>query len=63
MVELENWAREKMLHRIFGTVRNKNTKAISLYLKCGFEIEGLSKETAFINGQWYDEYHIAKILK
>lgn len=62
MEQLEQWAREKSLHRITGQVRHKNTRAMALYLKCGFEIEGLSREVAFIDGQWHHEYHLGKIL-
>lgn len=60
---IESWAKEKKLHTITGHVRAKNTKAIGLYLKCGFEICGILKETAFINNQWHDEYIISKIIK
>lgn len=60
---MEQWAKEQGLHTINGRVRSGNTKAIGLYLKCGFEICGMIKETAFINGQWHDEYIISKIIK
>ena len=60
---MDKWAKENNLHTINGRVRSCNTKAIGLYLKCGFEICGLVKETAFINNQWYDEYIISKIIK
>jgi len=60
---IENWAKERQLHTINGRVRCKNTKAIGLYLKQGFEICGHLKETALINNQWHDEYVISKIIK
>ena len=60
---LEQEARAKNMHRIYGSVRALNRRAIGLYLKCGFQIDGLSHETAFINGQWHDEYYISKILE
>lgn len=59
---MEQWAREKGMHRINGEVRHRNTKAIALYLNCGFEIEGISREIAFINNEWHHQYHIGKIL-
>lgn len=62
MSALENWARENKMHRIEGTVRAKNRRAISLYLKCGFELEGLRRENACIDGEWQSEYYIGKIL-
>lgn len=63
MALLEQEARKMNMHRIHGSVRAANRRAIGLYLKCGFEIDGCSKETAFINGQWHDEYYISKILE
>ena len=62
MASLENWARENKMHRIEGTVRAKNRRAISLYLKWGFELEGLRRENACINGEWESEYYIGKLL-
>lgn len=63
MDEMEKWAREKKMHRIQGEVRAENRRAISLYIKHGFSIEGCAKETAWINGKWMDSYYIGKILK
>lgn len=60
---LEQEAKNKNMHRIYGFVRASNRRAIGLYLKSGFQIDGLFRETAFINGQWHDEYHISKILE
>ena len=60
---IEAWAKSKKIHTITGRVRAKNTKAIGLYLKCGFEICGILKEVAFINNEWHDEYIISKIIK
>ncbi len=60
---LEAWAKENKLKRIEGAVRTKNVKGIALYLKCGFEIEGMQKNYAFINNEWHNEYMIAKILE
>ena len=62
MKRMENWAREKRVHRIEGVVRTANLPAIGLYLKCGFVIEGRKRECAKIDGVWYDEYVIAKLL-
>lgn len=63
MDRLEAAARQKNMHRIEGEVRALNRRAISLYLKSGFEIDGLFKEDAFIDGAWQDTYHISKILE
>lgn len=63
MTLMEQWARAKGAHRISDHVRQKNIRALRLYLKCGFEIEGLARENAFINGEWHNTYHIGKILR
>ena len=63
MQKIEEWARKQNLHRIEGLVRSTNKRGINLYLKQGFEIDGLFHEVAFINGEWHNEYHISKILK
>lgn len=60
--ELYKWARGKKLIRIEGNVRTRNQIAINLYLKEGFVIEGCRQKAAFINGEWHDEYYIAKFL-
>lgn len=62
MIRMENWAREKRVHRIEGLVRTANLPAIGLYLKRGFVIEGRKRECALIDGVWHDEYVIAKLL-
>lgn len=62
MEKMIDWAYQKGMHLIEGRVRAKNRRAISLYLKYGFEICGLIKETALINNEWHDEYIICKRL-
>lgn len=62
MQKMEDWARSKNMHRIGAQVRTKNITALNLYLKCGFEIEGMSRDMAFINGEWHNQYYIGKIL-
>jgi len=54
------------LHRIDLKVLNYNKRAIRCYKKCGFKIDGILRESAFIDGRYYsdiimsilnDEYH------
>lgn len=59
---MEQWCLEQGMERIEATVRSLNKKGINLYLKCGYEIEGLAKRRALIDGVWHDEYRIAKLL-
>lgn len=43
------------LHRISVRVLSYNTRAIGCYKKCGFVIEGTQRESALVDGQWYDD--------
>ncbi|WP_199912272.1 MULTISPECIES: GNAT family N-acetyltransferase [unclassified Lysinibacillus] len=56
------WAKEMDLHRLELTVMVKNEDAVHLYKKMGFEIEGTKKDSLFVDGQFEDEYYMAKIL-
>ncbi len=60
--ELEKWAIKHKVHRIKATVRHNNKRALGLYLKLGYQIEGMARETAFFDNQWQHEYYIAKII-
>lgn len=55
----DNWLNIK---RIEITVFVDNERAISLYKKFGFEIEGESKFYAFRNGEYVSAYHMARIV-
>lgn len=46
---------ELELHRIGIRVLAYNERAIRAYAKCGFVIEGRERETAFVDGKWYDD--------
>jgi RimJ/RimL family protein N-acetyltransferase len=59
---LEDWSREKGIHRLELTVMAHNTNAIGLYQKVGFQIEGTKKGSLFVDGQYVDEYYMAKLL-
>jgi len=60
--ELEKWAIKKGAHRITAMVRHSNKRGIGLYLKSGYQIEGIARETAFFNNEWQHSYYIAKII-
>ena len=60
--ELEKWAIKKGTHRITATVRHHNKRGLGLYLKLGYQIEGMARETAFFDDEWQHEYYIAKIV-
>jgi RimJ/RimL family protein N-acetyltransferase len=60
---MENIAKKMDIKRIQATVRTLNYVGISFYQKHGYEIEGVKREAAFINGFYENEFYIAKILK
>jgi RimJ/RimL family protein N-acetyltransferase len=39
-----------------------NERAIRLYKKMGFEIEGTKKHSLLISGSYVDEYYMAKLI-
>ncbi len=43
------------LHRVWLRVLAYNHRAIRCYEKCGFIIEGTQRESALLNGVWYDD--------
>lgn len=59
---IEAWAREAGLHRLELTVMAHNTRAIALYQKMGFVVEGTTREALFVDGQFVDEHHMGKLL-
>lgn len=46
---------ELKLHRVSLRVLASNERAIRSYQKCGFQIEGRERETAFLDGHWHDD--------
>lgn len=54
----DNWL---MLVRVELSVFIDNLKAIELYKKLGFEIEGTKRKAAIRNGEYIDEYIMARI--
>jgi RimJ/RimL family protein N-acetyltransferase len=60
--ELFSWGKEIQLHRLELTVMTENKAGIALYEKMGFEIEGTKKDSLVVDGQYKDEYYMAKIL-
>lgn len=60
---LINWARTgQVIKKINLTVRTDNQRAIALYFKKGFEIEGLLKNEMMIHGAYYDLYAMGLML-
>ena len=62
MLAMEDWARNQGVLRLELSVMTHNHIAVALYQKCGFEIEGTLKRTMFIDGEYVNEYLMAKFL-
>lgn len=60
--ELDAWAKENQLKRLELTVMCPNKAARHLYEKSGFEIEGIKKCSMLVDGEYVDEYYMAKLL-
>ena len=59
---LERWAKDEGFHRFELTVMKHNERAISLYKKMGFLIEGEIRDSLLIEGEFIDEFLMSKIL-
>jgi putative acetyltransferase len=55
-------ARKKNLKKVFLTVNDGNTKALHVYEKAGFQIEGTLRKEICLNGKYLDEYRMALFL-
>lgn len=59
---IEAWSLNHNIRRIEATVVTENSRAIELFKGTGFTIEGELKDKLFINGRYFNEYVMAKIL-
>lgn len=62
MDAFEQWAAEHKIVRLELEVMTHNERAVALYKKRGFEIEGIKKKSICINGEYLDEYLMAKLM-
>ncbi|HEX6922518.1 MAG TPA: GNAT family N-acetyltransferase [Bacillales bacterium] len=61
--ELENWAKARRIQRLELTVMEHNRPAMYLYEKIGFQVEGMRKQSMFVDGEFVNEFYMAKILE
>lgn len=59
--ELDLWAKENLITRLELTVMCPNVVAKHLYEKNGFEIEGIKKKSMLVDGEYVDEFYMAKL--
>lgn len=60
--EIFIWAKEKQMTRLELTVIKNNMKALNLYKKMGFVVEGEKVHSLMINGSPVNEYYLFKLL-
>jgi RimJ/RimL family protein N-acetyltransferase len=49
------------LRRIELTVHTSNQRAIDVYKRCGFQVEGVRQSSLLVDGKYVDEYLMAVI--
>ena len=59
--ELDVWAKENRITRLELTVMCPNIAAKHLYEKNGFEIEGVKKCSMLVDGEYVNEFYMAKL--
>jgi RimJ/RimL family protein N-acetyltransferase len=59
---VEAWARVRGLHRLQLQVQADNHRAVALYHKLGFTVEGYHRHAVRLDEQWVDDYTMAKLL-
>ena len=60
--KLEEWAVERKIRRLELTTVTQNVAGVALYKKMGFEVEGTKKDSLLIDGEFVDEYYMAKLV-
>ena len=60
---LIEWCKGSPLHRLELTVMTNNERAIALYKKYGFSVEGRIRDSLIIDNVFVDEYMMSLILK
>ena len=63
MDDLIDWCKSNgITSRISLTVRKDNPRAIELYKKCGFVVEGILKNETYIDGEFFDTMIMGLII-
>ncbi|WP_096188170.1 GNAT family N-acetyltransferase [Evansella halocellulosilytica] len=60
--QAHEWAVDNGIHRLELTVMKHNEHAINLYMKQGFEVEGVKRHSLKLDGEYIDEYYLSKLL-
>jgi len=62
MNEAINWAQCQKLYRLQLQAHTDNDRAVNLYKRFGFQVEGILIRCSFINGQYVDKYQMSLLL-
>jgi RimJ/RimL family protein N-acetyltransferase len=62
LAEAEQWAGRHGVHRLELNVMAHNSRAIALYERMGFAVEGRRRECLLVDGRFVDELYMAKFL-
>jgi len=60
--EMEKWARQNGKHRLELTVMENNAAGRALYKKMGFEVEGIKRQSLYVNGEYIDDIYMSKLI-
>ena len=60
--EVLAWAATVGAVRVELTVHTTNVRAVSLYLRHGFQAEGTRRSSLFVGGCYVDEYLMSKLI-
>ncbi|HZT06591.1 MAG TPA: GNAT family protein [Chloroflexota bacterium] len=56
---LQYFFRDVRIQKVQLSVYDFNTRAIASYRKCGFEVEGVRRNIAYVQGEWCDSIEMA----
>ncbi|MCT2197555.1 GNAT family N-acetyltransferase [Paenibacillus sp. p3-SID1389] len=59
----EAWRAQTELTKFELTVMIPNERAVALYKKMGFEVEGVKRNSIRVDGNYVDEYYMGKIFE
>lgn len=59
----EAWRAQTELTKFELTVMLPNERAVALYKKMGFEVEGVKRNSIRVDGNYVDEYYMGKIFE
>lgn len=59
---MHDQARRRGIKRIEALVKEGNERALALYRKHGYEIEGTRRKSVLVDGRYLDEYFVGKLF-